>query len=110
MFPIEYSIFICFFKGLVTNERVIFIKSSEYEFRTVYEITFQQLKGTSVIEEKDVSYLEICIETDEGEKLFPRFRFESKEAAKSLDKKIRYAKSLYDETFFILHSYKDDEN
>jgi hypothetical protein len=99
-----------FFKALVTNERVIFIKTTEYEFRTVYEITYQQLKGTSVIEEKDLSYLEICIETDEGEKVFPRFKFENKEAAKSLDNKIRYAKALYDETFFILHSYKDDES
>jgi hypothetical protein len=94
----------------VTNERVVFIKSNEYEFRMHYEITYQQLKGTSVIvDDKDMAYLEICIESD-GETLLPRFRFENKEAAKSLNNKIQYAKALYDETFYILHAYKDDDS
>ncbi len=97
-------------KALVTNERVIFIKSSEYEFRTIYEITYQQLKNTRVLEDsKENSCLELCIENDEAQEVFLKFKFENREAAKSLDNKIRFAKALHDETFFILYSYKDDE-
>lgn len=85
------------------------MKSLEFEFRTVYEVTYQKLKGMSVIEDKECTYLEMCIETDDNEKIFPRFKFENRESAKSLENKIRYAKADYDETLYTMHFYKDDE-
>jgi len=96
--------------ALVSNQRVIFVIGVEYEYRTVYEVVYSQLKGMSVIEDRQCSYLEMCIETEDNEKVFPRFKFENKESAKSLENKIRYAKADYDETLYTLHFYKDDEN
>lgn len=99
--------FAFFFQSLVTNQRVLFIKSVDFDFRVEYEYTYEQLKGISTIEDKDCAYLELFIEKEENGF---RFLFENKEGAKSLENKIRYAKADYDETFYILHNYKDDEN
>lgn len=94
----------------MSNQRVLFVKSLEYEYRTIYEVPYQQLKGMSVIEDKEHTFLEMCIETEDNEKIFPRFKFENRESAKSLENKIRYAKADYDETLYTLHFFKDDEN
>lgn len=92
----------------MSNLRVIFVKCGEDEFQTVYEVPYQKLKGLSVIEDKNAAYLEMFIETEDNEKIFPRFKFDSKELAKSLEYKIRYAKAEYDETFYILHQFYSD--
>lgn len=86
----------------------MFVKSLDYDFQTVYQVPYQQLKGMSVIEDKECTYLEMCIETEDNEKVFPRFKFESKQMAKSLEYKIRYAKAEYDETLYTLHFYNED--
>lgn len=94
----------------MSNQRVIFIRVIDQDYRTIYEVPYHSLKGMSVIEDGAVAYLEMCVETDDREKIFPRFKFEGKDAAKSLENKIRYAKADYDETRYSLHFFVDDDD
>lgn len=89
---------------------MIFVKSLEKnEFRIVYKVPYRQLRSMTVMNDKDCAYLEMYIETEDNQKIFPRFRLENTESAKSLENKIRYAKADYDETLFTLNFYKDDD-
>jgi hypothetical protein len=97
----------------VTNNRVLFIKSSNFEFKMLFEITYQELQHTKLIEDTNQVFLEITkyIETSNGgreNKKFTRFKFESKDSAMSLENKINYAKANYDESFYNLPNYHDD--
>lgn len=40
----------------------------------------------------------------------PRFKFETREVAESLKGKILHAKADYDEAFFALNFYNDEDN
>lgn len=94
----------------MSNQRVIFVKQLNNELRTIYQVSFRNLIEMNVIEDKDTTYLELCIETEDNEKIFPRFKFENRETAKSLEKKIRYAKADYNETLYNLNFFiKDDD-
>ena len=94
--------------SLVTNQRVLFIKTSEFEFKTLYEVNYQEIRGTTIFEEGGKFYLEITLE-NEGMNKSPRFKFESKDSANSLENKIQYAKINYDETFYSFSNNTDDE-
>ena len=86
------------------------MKSVDFEFRIEYEYTYQQLKGNrsiSVLEGNNCAYLVLHVD---GETDGYKFLFENTYAAKSLESKIRHAKEDFDETFYILHNYKDEEN
>ena len=94
--------------SLVTNHRVLFIKTNDYEFKTLYEVNYQEIKGTTIFEEGGKFNLEITIE-NEGLSKSPKFKFESKDSAISLENKIQYAKINYDESFYSFSNNTDDE-
>lgn len=73
-------------------------------------MTYQQLKETSVVEEKNKAYLEIFMETEDGQSTSHRFKFENKSIATSVANKIRFGKADFDETFYSLSNYKDDDD
>lgn len=93
---------------MVTNQRVLFIKISEFEFKRLFEVNYQEIKGTRIKEENEKIYLEILIENG-GELKTPKFKFETKDSAISLENKIHYAKINYDETFYSFSYNADDE-
>ena len=98
-----------FFKCIITNQRILFIKSSEYEYTTLYELTYQELKETNVVEENSKVFLEIFMETDDKASS-QKFKFENKSIANSVANKIRFGKADFDETFYSLSNYKDDDD
>ena len=90
---------------MVTSERVLFIKSTEYDYRTVYEINYQELKSMAVVEEtadeeaaessetdvaaasRKKSYLEVALVSageEDNEVRSLRFKLENKQIANSL--------------------------
>ena len=77
-------------KGLVTNHRVIFIKSSEYEFKMIFEITYQELKESKIIQDDNGKIILEIIRNNPNEKN-QRFKCETKELGMSLENKISYA-------------------
>ena len=87
---------------------MIFIKHYELEYKILYEITYDELKTTRVIQENGQIYLEIGREEEPGLVKYPRFKFDSRESAVSLDNKISFAKANYDESFFNLPDYGYD--
>ena len=104
--------FLIFFKlvnkSIITNQRIIFIKSSEYEYTILYEVTYNELKDTRVLEENGKIYLEIFIENELVKS--QRFKFENKQMANSVANKIRFGKADFDETFYSLTNYKDEDD
>ena len=95
----------------MTSQRVLFIKSSDYYFKTMYEVKYNDLKTVNLVEDgPDKVFLEAILENQmDHMKKSIRFKFENKQAASSLANKIRFAKASYDETFYNLLNYKDDE-
>lgn len=94
---------------IISNQRIMFIKSSEYEYTTLYEVTFHELIETNVVEENNKIFLEIFMDRDDGTAKKQRFKFENKQIANSVVNKIRFGKADYDETFYSLTNYKDDD-
>ena len=94
----------------MTSQRVLFIKSSDNDYRILYEINYQELKKMDLIEEEGKVYLVAYLEDDNSQKRSLRFKLESRQIATSLAKKIRYAKENFDETHFILLNYKAEED
>ena len=88
----------------------MFIKNSEDEFTTLYEVTYQHLRGTTVMEIEGKTSMEIFMESDDSTLSSQRFKFESRSIANSVANKIRFGKADYDETFYSLSNYKDDED
>lgn len=72
-------------------------------------MTYIDLKSSSVIEEDDKIYIEIILENEESGMQSKRFRLENKQLALSLANKIRFAKADFDETFYSLPNYKDQD-
>jgi hypothetical protein len=64
----------------------------------------------SQIEDNNKVYLEIVMQTDTGQKKSYRIKLENKQISNSLENKIRFAKADFDETFFMLHNYNDDDD
>ncbi len=79
------------------------------EYRIVYEIQYAKLVGMIVIEDKETKnwYLETCIEVENNDKIFPRFKMQNRESAKALESKIKYAKNHYDESLYTVHLWHD---
>ena len=73
-------------------------------------MTYQELKGTSVLEDKNKYSLEIFIENEDNNVSSQRFKFENKSIANSVANKIRFGKADFDETFYSLSNYKDDDD
>ncbi len=92
----------------MTNNRVIFIKYYEMEMKVLYEITYEELKTTRIIEDNGQVYLEIGREEEPGLVKYPRFKIESRDSAISLGNKISFAKANYDDSFFTLPDYGYD--
>ena len=67
------------------------------------------MKSAKLFEENNKTYFEVTLENDEGKSLTQRFKFESKAVAISLQKQIKFGKSDYDEIFFSLPNFKDDD-
>ena len=88
----------------------MFIKSSEYEYTTLYEVAYQELNGTNVIEENNKTTLEIFIVNDNEKINSQRFKFENKYIANSVANKMRFGKADYDELFYLLSNYNDDDD
>ena len=101
--------FLFIFQSIITNQRIIFIKRSEYEYLTSYEATYTDLKSSGVIEDEKKIYLEIILENEEIGLKSQRFKFENKQLACSLANKIRFAKADFDETLYSLPNYKDTD-
>ncbi len=88
----------------------MFIKSSEYEYSILYEVAYNELRGTTVKEIEGKTSLEIFVETDDNNLGSEKFKFENRVIASSIANKIRFGKADYDETFYSLSNYKDDDD
>ena len=106
----EQFYFFQFKQCIITNQRIMFIKSSEYEYSILYEVAYNELRGTTVKEVGGQTTLEICMETDDSKLSSEKFKFENRVIANSLANKIRFGKADYDETFYSLSNYKDDDD
>ena len=63
------------------------------------------MKSTSVIEEESKIFLEIILENESQQ-----FKLENKSQAHSLSNKIRFAKADFDEKFFTMPNYIDEDD
>lgn len=106
---------------MVTNLRVLLIKSSEHEMRIIFAINYDEIRSTSVYQENESNqvYLELCLHdfmlpstsslsNNQAKRKYPSFKLENKERALTLEKKINYAKADYDETVYALPNDVDD--
>ena len=73
-------------------------------------MTYNELKDTRVLEENSKIYLEIFIENENELVKSQRFKFENKQLANSVANKIRFGKADFDETFYSLTNYKDEDD
>lgn len=95
--------------GLVTNDRVIFINNGSYEFHTIYQVTFNELIGMRIIEDKGKLYIELNLENPEtGEKKNPLIKCENKYIFNSFANKVRFSKASYDETKYAITNLNVD--
>ena len=102
---------------MVTNLRVLLIKSSEHEMRTIFAINYDEIRSINVYQENESNqvYLELCLHdfmlpstSNQAKRKYPSFKLENKERALTLEKKINYAKADYDETVYALPNDVDD--
>ncbi len=97
--------------GLVTSERVLFLTktSGSYEFNTIYQATYQELKGMRVVDENYKTYVELFLENPtNGETKSPRFKCKNRFVFNSFANKVRFAKASYDETkYAIVYDFEE---
>ena len=74
------------------------------------QVTYSDLKNGNVIEEEaNTVYLELILENEDNEIKRKKIRLENKQLAQSFAKKIRFAKADFDETFYSLQNYRDQD-
>jgi hypothetical protein len=73
----------------------------------LYEITYQELKDSKITQDENGKIFLEILRNNPNEKN-QRFKCESTEVGMSLENKINYAKANYDETFYNLSNYRDD--
>lgn len=91
----------------MTDQRILFIRDIESNFQVLYEYRYENLRGnrgTSISETKDNTNVLLHLE---GDKQF-KIECQNIDMAIALESKIRSAKENFDETLYVLQSYKEE--
>lgn len=89
---------------------MIIIKREENEYTPDDQVTYGDLKSGKVVEEDgNKIFLEILLENEDNEFKTKKIRLENKQIAHSFANKIRFAKADFDEMFYSLPNFRDQD-